>query len=458
MSKRPVLARIRSRLNARTQEGAGALLPIIVIGAIIIAVSASTAAGVTFSSKISSAQTRSSENDNYTRSLFNYFEAAAYNSNWNKGSTAPRPVTTVDGLGTFKIYYSTNATAPTSTTTSGVTELNTTTALPSTTKWLLVVATPTGGASKTAVYSYLPRASTAFDSAVNWRGPVTVTGSGSEVKAAPGVSGAVSFTGRESSSTASTQGMSIDSGKITADVYASYTTKATALTGSTIRGNIYSKSSISYSNTPKVYGDASTSSSSNIGTPDNEGGVYTSATAPAIPGQTAGKVGLPTTVATLVAADCSSAALLKSKLESLTTSGTVTGINNCASSSWTTTIKPKVDLVLSSSSTTATQSISNLTISGPKRVSIHAQGGLTLNSVNYLNGSSGQILTAGSASITNSTLVGAVGNYNTNGGTLSLGSTKVLYSPVLSNLCTNAAGTTGCNAISSTDLHLIRVS
>lgn len=458
MSSRSVLARIRSRWSMRSEQGAGALLPIIVIGAIIVAVSASTAAGVSFSSKISSAQTRASESDNYNRSLLNYFEAAAYNSNWNKGQTAPSPTTTVPNLGSFKIYYSTNTTAPTSTSSTGVTALVTGTALPSTTKWLLVVTTPANGTSKTAVYSYFPKASPTFDSAVNWVGPVSVSGS-SEIKAAPGVTGAVSLVGRETSTSATTQSMSLNASKIAADVYASYTTKATALTAGSTRGNIYSKSAVSYSSTPKVYGDVSTSSSSNVGTPDSEGSVYTNAAMPSpLPGQTAGKIGLPTTVATLVASDCSSASLLKAKLESISTSGTVAGINTCAAGSWTTTIKPKVDLVLSSSSTTATQSISNLTISGTKRVGIHAQGGLNLNSVKYINGASGQILTAGSATITNSTLVGAVGNYNTNGGTLSLGSTSLLYKPIASNLCANAASTTGCSAISSTDLHLIRVS
>lgn len=453
MSKRSMLDRIRRRFILRDDQGAGALLPIIVVGAIIVTVAGSVASGVTFSSKISSIQNKEATDDSAANSLFRLAESGLYNSNANKGSAAPSPTASASGVGQYKIYYSTSTTAPTSETSSGVTAL-TTSGVPTGTNWIVVVATPTSGNKRVAVYSYIKKGSKVFDSAFNWTGQTSI-GSNSIVKAAPGVTGPVSAVGRDGTAAASL-GFTVDVANVSADLYSGQA-KNFSMTMGSLRGDVIAKGTVSYIYSPKVYGDTYTSKTVS-GTADTEGTSYQNVTAAnlaAFPGQAAAKVTLPTTVGTLTASDCSSAALLKAKLESYKTDGTVKGVNTCAAASWNTTITPKANLVLDGNSTTANLSISNLTIAGTKSLSIHSAYGLTLDTVKYTEGATGQILSGGPATISASRIVGAIGNYGTAGAKLGFTNTTLLYSPVASNLC---AASTGTCTISSTDLHLVRVS
>lgn len=450
--------------SKRGEEGAGALLPILVVGIIMVILSASVALAVSYSSNISTAQIKRIATTSSVTSLINSFESDIYASNLNGGSANPLPTATIAGVGSYKVYYSTATTAPTSTTGSGVTALPSGSTIPTTAKWILVSATPQGGTAKNAVFSYAPRGSAVFDSAVNWTGSVTFSSS-STIQGSQGVAGPISVVGRESSSSATAQKLYLSVSSVTsADVWSIYSTAKTSFLSSTLRGNLVSKSAINYSSSPKIFGDVSTSAagSQTSGTVAQEGTTRSSvASLPPAPGQQALKASLPTTaVVTLKASDCSTPALLKAKLEGLTADTTVKSVDLCAASSWATSIKPQANLILDSASTTANLAISGLTVSGPKNVSIHSPFGLTLDTVKYTNGAKGQFLSggAGVSKITSSNLTGAVGNYGTGGGSIELASTNLYYSPVASNLCTNATTSTGCTAISSTVPHLIRVS
>ena len=461
MKKDPMMSRLKKSWLQRNEEGAGALLPIIVVGVIIITVAALVNLAVTYSSKISTAQLNQSISATNNNSLLSSFESDIYGSSLNiSGGTTIKGSATVTDFGSYTVYYSTATAAPTSTSSTGVTAVSTT--IPSTAKWIMVVTKPTTGTQQTSVFAYQPKATAVYDSAINWSGSVNLDNYPS-VENAQGVTGPTSIVTRESSSTATTQNLSLDTSEASrADVWASYSTAKTEVS-SNFRGNIVTKSAPNYIGYPKIYGDVTTAASSAqiTGNPTVLGTTKSSATLTAAPGRQALKVSLPTTnIATLTAADCSTPALLEAKLESFSSDFVVKGVNNCDAASWTVTIKPNANLILDSSSTTALLTIKNLTITGPKSVSIHSPYGVSLNSVKYIEGAKGQILSggAGASNISNSTVVGAVANYGTAGGSLLVYSSKIFYSPIASNLCTNSTTTTGCTAISSTGLHLTQVS
>jgi len=457
------LDRLRRKWSKRGEDGAGALLPILVVGMIMVVISASIALAVSYSSNVSTAQIRKSAAVNNVTSLLNSFESDIYTSNVGSGTTNPQPTATIANVGSYKVYYSTATAAPTSTTSSGVVALPSASTIPTTAKWVLVAVTPQGGVVRNAVFSYRSKGSAVYDSAINWTGSVTLSSS-STIQNAPGVAGPVSVVGRESASTATTQGLSLSAYTSTAaDVWSLYSTTKTSFAGSTLRGNLVSKSGVNYISSSKVFGDVTTSASAaQISGPVTQEGTTRSSVSslPAAPGQQALRLALPTTVATLTAADCSTPALLKAKLESITSDGTVAGVNTCAAASWATTINPKANLLLRSTNGTENLNISNLTVAGPKVVSIQSQYGLSLNSVKYKDGAKGQFMAGngtGATKINLSNLTGSVVNYGTGGGSVELAGTNLYYSPVDSNLCTNSA-TTSCTPISSTVPHLVRVS
>ena len=460
MRKGSTMSRLQRSWLQRNEEGAGALIPIIVVGVIIITVAALVNLAVTYSSKISSVQLNEAASISNNNSLLNSFQADIYGSTLNiSNGTTIKGSATVTGFGSYSVYYSTATVQPTSTSSSGVTAVSS--SIPSTAKWILVVTKPTTGRQQTSIFAYQPKATPVFDSAINWSGPVKLMRT-SAVQNGPGVTGPVSLVARESSSADTAEQLYFSYGSTAyADVWANYTTGKTTVDQSTIRGNIVTKSAPSYIGYPKIYGNVTTSAAS---APRDDAVLGTSkysvSSLPAAPGQQALKIALPTTVATLTAADCSTPALLKAKLESISSDGTVVGVNTCAAASWATTIRPKANLILRNSVTTTNLSIKDLTVGGTKNVSIQSPGGLTLSFVDYIEGARGQFISTGAADtvISGSNLVGAVVNYGTAGGSLTLDSSKIYYSPVASNLCTNNTSTTTCTPISSTGLHLTRVS
>jgi len=459
MRKESIMSKLRRSWLQRDEEGAGALLPIIIVGVIIITVAALVNLAVTYSSNISSIQLKQAASISNNNSLLNSFQTDIYGSNLNISSGPNiKGSATVSGFGSYAVYYSTATAQPTSTSSSGVIAASTT--IPSTAKWILVVTKPTTGTQQTSIFAYQPKATAVFDSAINWSGPVTLTRT-SSVQNGPGVTGPVSLVARESSSANTAEQLYFSYGSTAyADVWANYTTGKTTVDQSTIRGNIVTKSAPNYIGYPKIYGNVTTSAAS---APRDDAVLgtrkYSVASLPAAPGQQALRIALPTTVATLTAADCSTPALLKAKLESISSDGTVVGVNTCAATSWATTIRPKANLLLRNSVSTASLNIKDLTVGGTKNVSIQSPGGLNLSFVDYTEGAKGQFIStgAGDTVISGSNLVGAVVNYGTAGGSLKLDSSKIYYSPVASNLCTNSS-TTSCTPISSTGLHLIRVS
>lgn len=444
---------LRARWARRSERGAGGLLPIVVIGVLIITIAASMAASTSFAAKVSGGQVAQINKEIEAKSLINSFvsdiQAVSYTSN-------PKGNATIDGAGTYRVYYSKSATRPSSSSESGVVFISTN-GIPTDARWLLVELDTKTSGRQIAVFSYLKKAGPTFETAISWSGPVKLTDS--NVRAAPGTMGPVSVVTRESASTATTQSLTASGSTVAADIYATYTTTQTGLSAGTVRGNLYSKSKVNLTNTPKVLGSVISASSVN-GTADIAGARTSNSTAlPTPPGQNPMRVSLPGDSISLAATDCSTAAKLKAKLESFTTTVFIPNGDVCAASSWATEIKPNAKIIVNSSSTTANLSISGLTVSGSKgSLGFASNFGLVLSNVNYTSGATGQLISSGNATLTGSTFNGSITSVGTKGGTLDIGTSTVLYTPVDAP---NACFTTSCSATtawSSAANRLVQVS
>jgi len=463
MSKMLNLTRLKERLRSRGEDGAGALLPIIIVGVLVISIAASVNLAVTFSSKTSALQIDQTVASTSNSSLLNSFEADIYASNLNTtGGPALKSTATVADTGSYTVYYSTAATAPTSTTSAGVTPLGSST-LPANALWIVVQATPIKGTSQTAVFSYTKKASTSFDSLTNWYGPVKIATS--TLQNAPGNLGPVSLVARDPSAAAATSGLSITNSTVSADLYATYSSAQTAISAGTIKGNIYSKPTIQFQNTPQILGNVASGGSVNGAATVAGTSSSTSSTLPAAPGKASNKVYILGTTMTLAASDCSSPAALKAKLESLTTpttagptgayGWTITNMDVCTADSWNTEIKPKTNILLSS---TKALTVSGLKVTGG-HLDIHSTAGLSLTNTTYQNGAIGQILSQGNITVRSSSLNGTIANYGTAGSTLDMADSTVLFTPMASQQAScDSAGANCTSAGSSSVVHLLRVS
>jgi len=449
-SRSPRLNRLRSGWSERTEKGAGGLLPIIVIGLIIVIVAGSIAASTSFAAKISRAQVDETSQSIEARSLLNLFLANI------QISSLPAATGSNAQSGSYKLYYSTAVTKPSTSRDSGVVAVSGSGALPTTVKWLVVdLITKTSG-TQTAVYSYARKGGPTLDSAVSWTGTARLTNS--NVRAAPGVEGAISVVARETATTATGQTLNLSASDVAANTYATYTSTnaVTTVNGTTIRGLLTSKAKITISsgNSP-IYGDVT--SGSTVATLPTTYGTTTQNTTnrPTAPGTTTFRYGIPGAAVTLAATDCSTAAKLKARLELITAASNV-NVDNCSAypTSWATEIKPKANIVISS---TKSLPISNLKVTGNAgTLGFYSTVGTSFTGVNYSNGAAGQFLSQGSMSITDSTLSGSVGNAGTTGSTLEITRSTVLYTPVEApNNCTSS-GT--CSAWVSTAVHLVRAS
>ena len=442
---------LMSRWANRNETGAGGLLPIVMVGMIVVIVAGSIAASTSFAAKISRTQVDQMTATIEAESLLNSFV-----SDVQRTTTTPKPTATVSGAGSYKVFYSRAATKPSSGTESGMVLL-TTSGVPTDARWLLVEMTTQSGKVQTAVYSYLRKGGATFDTAISWSGPAKLTDTA--VKAAPGTEGQVSVVTRETASSATTQALTTSGATIGADVYATYSTAQTGITAGTIRGNLSSKSKILLSSTPRVFGNM-LSASTITGTTEGGGGRTSSSTAlPTPPGSNPTRVGLPGTSVTLVATDCSTAAKLKAKLESFTTTSFITNGDICAVESWATEIKPNAKIIVNSSSTTKSFAISGLKVSGAKgTLGFASNFGLTMTNVNYTDGAAGQFISAGTFTAVSSVLNGSITSVGTTGGALDISKSTVLYTPVdAPNACTVSTCSTPTAWVSGS-VHLVRAS
>lgn len=439
-----ILTEIRERLQSRSEAGAGGLVPIIVIGVVVVVIAAFVASSTSYAAKVSSTQVKQMTSKMETQSLLNSFAAAALSD------AALAPTATVPGAGSYKVYYSASATQPSKIEDPGVVSLGAT-GLPAGVRWILVELTPESAQPQTAVYRFAPEGSATHDSLISWAGTVNLTGA--TLEAAPGATGPVAIATRGDAG-GSVSALSIAGSTVSADVYADYTAQTTKVTGGTIRGFLSSASPIEFAELPRILGD-SYSSGTISGQAESEGKQKANdAARPVAPERTANSLSLGTTTVALSGDDCSTADQLKSKIESVTRETTFTGAEVCAASSWNTEVKPKFPVLI--------QSPNDLTVNGLKvkgsaaTLGFAANGNLELTGVSYTDGASGQYLSGGGLTITDSQLNGAIASYGTAYGSLDISKSTVLYTPLPASL-SGTCGAASCALASTTD-HLIRVS
>lgn len=435
---------LRDRLSARDEAGAGGLIPIIVIGVVVVVIAAFVASSTSYAAKVSSTQVKQMTSKMETQSLLNSFAAGVFSD------SALAPTANVPGAGSYKVYYSTSATQPSKIEDPGVVALGTT-GLPAGVRWILVELTPESAQPQTAVYRFAAKGSATHDSLISWAGTVNLTGA--TLEAAPGAIGPVTVATRGNAG-GSVSALSIAGSTVSADVYADYTAQATEVTGGTIRGFLSSASPIEFAELPRILGD-SYSSGTISGQAESAGSQKSNdAARPVAAERTANSLALGSDPVALSGADCSTPDRLKSKIESVTRETTFTGAEVCAASSWNTEVKPKFPVLI--------QSPNSLTVNGLKvkgsdaTLSFAANETLNLTGVSYSDGASGQYLSGGSLTVTDSQLNGAIASYGTSYGSLDISKSTVLYTPLPASL-SGTCGAASCALASTTD-HLIRVS
>lgn len=433
-----------SRLRTdRNESGAGALLPIIIIGMIISVVAASIAGATSFAAKVSTQQVNQINGVVEARSLLNGFLDKAL-------STTLTPTGTVDGAGTYTVYYSSGA-QPKTLTDTGVTALPSS-GVPAGAKWLLVNMKPKTGTPQLAIFSFSPRGSTTFDHLINWAGTVTI--SNTTLGPSTGVQGPVSVLTGDSTATTS-QTFTLSGSTLEADLYTDYNSADTTIYTGKLSGNVSSLSKIQFNSKPLIEGNVYSSKAIwGVGTVT---GIQKAndAARPVVTKPNSSSIVLPNQIRALTAAECSTAAGLQSLLQSLTRDTTLTGGELCAAGSWNTKVSLKANVLIHSEKALVVNGLQVVGSTGSLGFS-SAKSSLNLRNVQYSEGAKGQFLSAAGFTIYNSVLTGSISSYGTAGGTLNIGSSTVRYAPTASPLA-GSCGTATC-PMSSTLPHLVRVS
>ena len=428
--------------RVRDERGAGGLLPIVMVGMIVILVAATIASSTSFAAKISNAQVKELSSTIDTSSILEAFVA-------NTLSTAPLKASqTVGDSGGYKVYYSTGTAAPTSKTDAGVVALGST--APTGVKWLLVEATTADGLQETAVYKYTQKGANEADELISWTGPTSI--SNTTVGAAPGIQGPVALMTRANTATPN-GALRINGSTVAADVYADYSSGSTVqLSSGTLSGNLSSAQKIELQNTPRVLGDIY-SGSTIAGSGDIAGSSRANqSTRPMAPARTANAIGFSGTVLRLNSTNCGTPQALKTTIESITKKSILLGGEACPASSWNTSVKPKAVMVVQSSFDVA---VKGLTVEGDAgSVAFSVRGNLSLDGVKYINGASGEFLSAANISVVNSDIRGSISSYGTASGNLDIANSTVLYSPTTTSIV-ESCGSASCT-MASKSLHLTR--
>lgn len=429
---RMAMNKLRDRLQKRDETGAGALLPIISIGTIILIIAASVASTVAFASTISSDQRVAIEADIELKSVLNSFETSML-------SGSPMPTATIDAAGSYKTYYSAADTAPSSVTDPGVAYVPGT-GIPSGARWLLAEVTTESGQDELAVYRFAPGDSNRLmGRAIVWDGTINVL-SNSKIVSAPGVLTPLSIVGssRSGSGLITVQGGSTVEGNI----YAEYTGSSNTFNNGKLEGNFFSSRPLSLAGGSKIIGDGYADS---ITGADAVAGVLGKRVTGAEAASTRPKVAIPTTTTnkydippagvnkvTLLDAQCSSPALIKGQIESYTVPTMIVLPETCLSSTtpFNGFVKPKTKIYISS----ATALVLNLTVDGSAggELSFTIDGTTAIENVNYINGAKGAIASGGTTTVKDSKITGAFSELTgTSAGSLDMtANVELTYYPV----------------------------
>lgn len=430
---RMAMNKLRDRLQKRDETGAGALLPIISIGTIILIIAASVASTVAFASTISSDQRVAIEADIELKSVLNSFETSML-------SGSPMPTATIDAAGSYKTYYSAADTAPSSVTDPGVAYVPGT-GIPSGARWLLAEVTTESGQDELAVYRFAPGDSNSLTGrAIAWEGALNLINS--RVTSSPGVMTPLSI---YAGTRAGSGSISIREGsKVEGNVYAEHTGSTNTLNNNgTLEGNFFSSRPLTMNGGSKIIGDAYAES---ITGSDALTGILGKRTTGAEASATRPKVSIPTTTTTkydvppagvnkvdltATPTQCSTANLLKAKIESYTVPTMLVLPATCLSSTkpYSGIVKPQTKIYISS----ATALVRNLTVDGSAggELSFTIGGTTAIENVNYINGAKGAIASGGTTTVKDSKITGAFSRLTgTSAGSLDMTNVDLTYYPV----------------------------
>lgn len=431
---RMAMSRFKDRIQNRDEVGAGALLPIITIGTIILAIAVSVASTVAFASTISADQKVAIEADIELKSVLNSFEASML-------SSSPVATASVSGAGNYKAYYSAAASAPASVADPGVAYVPGT-GIPSNARWLLAEIATDSGQDELTVYQYAPgEANNLMGRAIAWDGALNLINT--KVASEPGVLTPLSIF---ASNRASSGAITIrDGSTVEGNVYAEHTASGATNSvnnSSTVKGSFFSSRALNLNGGSKIIGDGYAES---IVGSDALAGVLGKRVTGSEAAATRPKISIPTTTTNqydvpaagvnrveLAGAQCNTSSSIKSQIESYTVPTMLVLPSTCLSTSrpfGDLTVSPKTEIYISS----GTAQIRNLTVDGSADGDLGFAIGeaATFANVTYTSGAKGAIATGGNTTITDSKIVGAITRLSgTTVGSLNMTNVDLSYYPV----------------------------